>query len=206
MVLSIGSTSKARRKSTANAYKGLLNRLPFEDQVTASTHEEVARKLRRITTQGAYNHHLVALKVFFNWCIKRRYRTDNPALGLSKFARPKKKRILSDDELKAIWQAYDKCGTFGAIVKLLILTGQRRNEIAALEHSYVKGDLLCLPPELTKNGRAHVLPICSVDKEQLVCAQIEHLFFTSLSDTGQEYAILRLVEIQKELRQSERCH
>jgi hypothetical protein len=38
------------------------------------------------------------------------------------------------------------------------------------------------------------------DKEQLVCAQIEHLFFTSLSDTGQEYAILRLVEIQKELR------
>jgi hypothetical protein len=51
---------KARRKSTANAYKGLFNRLPFEDHITAITHEEVARKLRRITTQGAYNHHLVA--------------------------------------------------------------------------------------------------------------------------------------------------
>jgi hypothetical protein len=63
----IEEKKKARRKSTANAYKGLLNRLPFEDQVTAITHEEVARKLRRITTQGAYNHHLVALKVFFNW-------------------------------------------------------------------------------------------------------------------------------------------
>jgi len=163
----IEEKEKARRKSTANAYKGLLNRLPFEDQVTAITHEEVARKLRRITTQGAYNHHLVALKVFFNWCIKRQYRTDNPTLGLSKFARPKKKRILSDDELKAIWQAADKCGTFGAIVKLLMLTGQRRNEIAALKHSHVEGDLLCLPPELTKNGRAHVLPLCSMTKSKL---------------------------------------
>ena len=66
--------------------------------------------------------------------------------------------------MKAIWQAADKCGQFGAIVKLLILTGQRRNEIAALEYSYLKGDLLCLPPELTKNGRAHDLPICSVTK------------------------------------------
>ena len=63
----IEEKEKARRKGTANAYKGLLNRLSFEDQVTAISHEEVARKLRRITTQGAYNHHLVALKVFFNW-------------------------------------------------------------------------------------------------------------------------------------------
>jgi len=44
------------------------------------------------------------------------------------------------------------------------------------------------------------------DKEHLACAQIEHIFFSSLSGTGQEYAILRLVEIQKELRQSEQCH
>jgi len=73
----IEEKEKARRKSTANAYKGLLNRLSFEDQVTAIVHEEVARKLQKITTQGAYNHHLIPLKVFFNWCIKRRYRTDN---------------------------------------------------------------------------------------------------------------------------------
>jgi Arm DNA-binding domain len=86
----IEEKEKARRKSMANAYKGLLNRLPFQHQVTAITYEEVARKLQKITTQGAYNHHLAAVKVFFNWCVKRRYRTDNPTLGLSKFARPKR--------------------------------------------------------------------------------------------------------------------
>jgi hypothetical protein len=44
------------------------------------------------------------------------------------------------------------------------------------------------------------------DKEQIAYAEIERLFLTFLSDTGQEYAILRLVEIQKELRQPQRCH
>jgi hypothetical protein len=44
------------------------------------------------------------------------------------------------------------------------------------------------------------------DKEQMAYAEIERLFLTFLSDTGQEYAIQRLVEIQKELRQPQRCH
>jgi hypothetical protein len=44
------------------------------------------------------------------------------------------------------------------------------------------------------------------DKDQLAYAQIELLFLSFLSDTGQEYTIQRLVEIQKELRQPERSH
>lgn len=130
--------------------------------MAAITHEEVERKLKRIKTPGAYNHHLVALKVFFNWCVKRRYRDNNPTLGLSKFSRPRKKRILTDDELVAVWSAAEKTeGHFGTIVKLLILTGQRRGEIAALKGSYYSHNqqTLCLPSELTKNGRQHTFPI-----------------------------------------------
>lgn len=153
---------KSRRSSTADAYEGLLKRLPFQDQVGAITHEEVERKLKKIKTHGAYNHHLVALKVFFNWCIKRRYRLDNPTLGLSKYARPKKKRILTDDELVMVWNATFGIETdFGEIVRLLILLGQRRNEMASLRETYYSDNaqILVLPGEVTKNGHAHALPI-----------------------------------------------
>jgi hypothetical protein len=137
--LFIEEKEKSRRKSTADAYKGLLTRLSFTGPVAEITHEEVRRKLGKIKTQGAYNHHLVALKVFFNWSLKRRYVTENPTLGLSKQSRPRTKRILTDDELVALWRAAEQTeGHFGTIVKLLILTGQRRGEIAALKGSYYR--------------------------------------------------------------------
>lgn len=153
---------KQRRASTANTYEGLLNRLPFLDQVGAITHEEVDRKLKKIKTHGAYNHHLVALKVFFNWCITRRHRTDNPTLGLSKFTRPKKKRILTDAELVTVWNATFQIDTdFGEIVRLLMLTGQRRNEIGGLSDTYYSDNTqtLVLPEEICKNGNTHTLPV-----------------------------------------------
>ena len=160
--LFVDEKEKSRRKSTADAYKGLLNRLPFIGPVEDITHEEVRRKLVRIKTPGAYNHHLVALKVFFNWCSKRRYITDNPTVGLSKHVRPRKKRVLTNDELVAVWRAAEQTeGHFATIVKLLILTGQRRGEIAALKGSYYSHNqqIICLPSELTKNHREHTFPI-----------------------------------------------
>jgi integrase len=160
--LFVDEKEKSRRKSTAHAYKGLLNRLAFIGPVDDITHEEVRRKLARIKTPGAYNHHLVALKVFFNWCSKRRYITDNPTVGLSKHVRPRKKRVLTNDELVAVWRAAEQTeGHFATIVKLLILTGQRRGEIAALKGSYYSHNqqTICLPSELTKNHREHTFPI-----------------------------------------------
>jgi integrase len=158
----IADKAKNRRASTAEAYQGLLARVAFNGQVSQISHEDVQRKLGRIKTPGAYNHHLVALKVFFNWCIKRRYRPDNPTLGLSKFRRPPRKRILTDEELVKVWHATFGIDTdFGEIVRLLILLGQRRSEIAGLRDSYYSEDekLLLLPGEIIKNGRSHSLPV-----------------------------------------------
>jgi integrase len=176
--------AKARRGSTVSAYKGLLNSITLTGQLTEITHQEVQRKLAKFKTEGAYNHHLVALTVFFNWCRKRRYITDNPTLGLSTHRRPARARILSDDELKLIWRACDLRAadlpenqpsqdgsreavaspaplpeSFCKIVQLLILTGQRRNEIASLQTSWITDDAVTLPPHITKNGREHAVPI-----------------------------------------------
>jgi integrase len=67
-------------------------------------------------------------------------------------------RVLSDDELKAIWRACSD-NDFGAIVKLLILTGQRRTEIGGLQWSEVSDDGITLPASRVKNKRPHVVPL-----------------------------------------------
>ena len=81
--------------------------------------------------------------------------TNNPGLGL-----PTRERVLDDSEVRAIWKAWGD-DDFGAIVRLLLLTGQRRNEIADLRWSEVDFDAaeITFPPARTKNKRLHVVPL-----------------------------------------------
>ena len=67
-------------------------------------------------------------------------------------------RVLTDRELASIWNA---CldDDFGRIVKLLILTGCRREEIGALKWSEIDGDVMTIPGERTKNHKAHALTL-----------------------------------------------
>ena len=143
-------------------YKRLLNRFNFKGQFIELTHQELQRRIKRFTSEGEYNHMLVALKVFCNWAIKRRYIEHNPTLGLSTHATKPRSRVLTDAEIKLIWYASDDTELpehFRTIVKLLVLTGQRRGEIAALHTSYIDGNTCLLPAELTKNSRPHLFPL-----------------------------------------------
>ena len=67
-------------------------------------------------------------------------------------------RVLSPIELKAVWQACPD-DNFGRIVQLLILTGQRRGEAAAIRSDWLDGHLLTFPAHITKNGAEHQLPL-----------------------------------------------
>ena len=67
-------------------------------------------------------------------------------------------RVLSDDELVKIWHAADD-GPFGHVLKLLILTGARREEITQLRWAEVAGDTISLPGERTKTGEARIIPL-----------------------------------------------
>lgn len=66
--------------------------------------------------------------------------------------------MLSDGELRAIWNECDD-DDYGAILKLLLLTGQRADEIAALRWDEVHDEQIVLPSERTKNKRSHVVPL-----------------------------------------------
>jgi integrase len=100
-------------------------------------------------------------KAFFAWCEAREDDFANPARSIRKPAKEKsRERVLDDAELKLTWEAADReCGPAGALVKLLILTGARRNEITELSRDEIKAEAIELPGERTKNGFPHTIPL-----------------------------------------------
>lgn len=122
----------------------------------------------------AANHALAYASTFFNWCVDRDLIEVNPASGIKRTTRNPEKsreRVLSNDELKALWQASFTAAGFpayyGAIVRLLILTGCRRNEVASMKTDQISGPWWTIPAELSKNGRPHNVFLTRLAMEQL---------------------------------------
>jgi integrase len=132
--------------------------------------EEINRKLDKLNHAPAQRSRaLTYCKIFFNWCIDERgYLEHNPCRMTAKKS-PKRKRVLSDEELKQVWDAAGECGTFGRIVRLLMITGQRRSEAAGLVGSFYSHNeqTICLPDYLTKNGREHTFPVGELGRSVL---------------------------------------
>jgi len=109
------------------------------------------------------NRTLSWLKRVCSWAIERGLIEANPCGGIKPpAAETSRERILSDDELAAIWQASEGLGApYRAFVRLLILTGQRRSEIAEMRWKEIdlENRAWTLPAARAKNGRAHQIPM-----------------------------------------------
>ena len=128
----------------------------------------------------------VALSSMFAWAIGQGIVNSNPVIGTNKPPEPKARdRVLLNTEIADIW-ASCRDDNFGRIVKLLLLTGARRDEIGDLTWSEIdlELDFIKLPPERTKNGRAHFVPLApiaaailkSVPRRARADRAIEYLF------------------------------
>jgi integrase len=121
------------------------------------------RSRRNKNLSDARGRHMArTLSKFFNWLLQQRLVTANPCAGVH--VPPPgaaRERVLSDDEIRWVWLAADKIGLlFGAAVKLLLLLGQRRNEVGGLERKELALDgLWTLPATRSKNRRAHTVPL-----------------------------------------------
>jgi integrase len=102
-----------------------------------------------------------ALSGFFGWAIERNYCDSNPTLDISPRAESGgRDRVLSEAELVEVWQASGE-DDYGRIVRLLMLTGQRRLEIGDLAWLEIDTEKyqIDLPAERTKNHRPHIVPL-----------------------------------------------
>jgi integrase len=177
--------AKYRRKATLEEYRRSLTKLPFKT-LTEIDHTAIARVLKPYTKAYEYNHRLVALKIFLNFCVKRRYIEHNPADGFSQHAVHSRSRTLTDNEIKLIYQTVTReTSAFNSIVALLLLCGQRRGEIAALHSSWINYEerTITFPANITKNGRQHVIPYGELTA-RFIPKTTGHLF---LARTGEPY-------------------
>lgn len=155
-----------KRASTKRGLKNLFKAriLPTwgKRRVSEITRRDVVALLDSIVADdapGAANHVKAALSHFFGWCVEREIIPLSPAAGVKRPVKTKPRtRILSDTELVWAWRAADDIGwPFKQIVQLLILTGQRREEVAGVVDSELVKSKWMIPGERTKNHRPHTV-------------------------------------------------
>jgi integrase len=166
------------RKLKAATYSGVVLHLrkhwsplhAYELQNLERRH--VAAELSQIAANsGPYgaNRSRAALSALFAWAIGEGLADANPVVGTNKATEETARdRVLSDNEVGLVWR-HAGAGQYGAIVRLLLLTAQRREEVAAMQWSELRLDegLWSLPASRTKNGRAHDAPLSQATIEIL---------------------------------------
>jgi integrase len=141
-------------------------------ELDAIDRRAIAERLAEIEASSgpvARNRVRASLSGFFAWAIAEGLVEANPVMGTARADEGgSRDRVLSNDELRSIWRALPQ-DQFGDIVRLLILTGQRREEIGGLRWSEVdlERGLIVLPPARTKNSRQHEVPLSPMAVEIL---------------------------------------
>jgi integrase len=131
----------------------------------------IADRLNAIAkTSGAVaaNRTRSTLSALFGWAMREGLAAANPVANTNKRDEKSRDRTLADAELRAIWRSLED-DHYGAIVKLLMLTGQRRDEIAALRWEEIDfdRDVISLAGDRTKNGRAHDIAMTGMVRDLL---------------------------------------
>jgi integrase len=168
------------RPNTRGYYVRNLHRLPdcrLAELTAADLH-----KILDALTPTSRGQALKTYTAFFNWCIRRYYLDTSPCIRFRADKPTSRDRVLTDDEIRFLWNATDEPTHFNRIVRLLLLTGQRRGEIAALRNEWIKSDRINFPKEICKNGRDHSLPLGAYAAQLVAALQYSSQPFTNWSN------------------------
>ena len=148
---------------------------------------DVANVLSQIKSPAAHNRARSTLSKFCGWAIGKGWCDINPVVGTNKAeGESKRERTLTHAEIAAVWlKAPDN--NYGTIVKLLLLTGCRCDEMGGLLWNEVDLDArtITIPGSRTKNKQEHVVPLS--DTAMSILARIarrddrEHVFGRTLA-------------------------
>lgn len=151
-------TERLLDKEVVGAWKG--------QHLSSIGRADVHGLLDGIVDRGApivANKTLAALRRMCGWAVEREIITASPCEGVkAPSVERSRDRVLADDELRRVWTACEAIEwPFGPLVQLLILTGQRRDEVAEMRWSEVdlEGKTWILPRARAKNDQAHVVPL-----------------------------------------------
>jgi integrase len=150
------------------------------------TRQDVRQLIAAIAKRPApvsANRALASIKAFCSWAVVEDLISVSPAAAIRPPALEKaRERVLSDSELAAVWRAsyqIPQNAEYGAIGRLLILTGQRRSEVAGMAWQEIDlaAKVWTLPAARAKNGRQHSVPLSeqALDVLGIVPRQTRHM-------------------------------
>jgi integrase len=172
MVLGLRSNKPSYRREAPHVirvvFKALLNR-----PAAAIDRKAVVVALNVVKRRGAEQMAARAAgyaNAAYGWGIKHDKVAINPFVKLPVAKTKKRDRALADAEIAALWRATETpvgLGVFNAIVRMLLLTGQRRGEISGMTWSELSADLAIwtLPKERAKNSVEHIVPLSRQARE-----------------------------------------
>jgi integrase len=138
--------------------------------VVAETRERGAPGLERRSdgeTESRARAMLSCLSRLFRWLVQHRRVEKNPCADVHRPEAPKaRERVLTKDEIVALWRATDKVGEpAAAVLRLLLLTGCRLGEVAGMHREELDGETWTIPGERTKNHRTHKVPLAPLARD-----------------------------------------
>jgi integrase len=163
--------AKRQKSRTLRETKRHLERAwrPLHAQPVAQlSRRQVAARLVELADETGgvnANRARAALSACFTWAMRAGLAETNPVVGTGKLVEERPRdRVLTDEELQLVWQATEGPGDYNVIVRLLMLLGQRREEVAGLRWSELDLEraIWRLPAARSKNGEAHEVPLSSL--------------------------------------------
>jgi integrase len=151
-------------------------------QIRRADVNELIRALRKEAPIGA-NRVLAYLKTFFGWAVDQELIEASPAFAVKRPTKETRRdRVLTDSEIRAIWQACGELGAFGRAFKMMLATGQRRSEVGDMTWSEIDRaqGLWTLTRERTKADRAHEIPLSELAMSIIEeCPKLGNFVFSS---------------------------
>ena len=128
-------------------------------KASAVSRADVRAMMLRIEAPIVANQTLAAASAIFTWAVKQEIVTINPCHGVDRNPTNDRERVLSDAEVTTLWPRLDTS------LKLILLTGQRPGEVAAMQADHIEEGWWQMPGRLigdwpgTKNGRDHMVAL-----------------------------------------------
>jgi integrase len=162
----LGPIGKRAVEAGTKPYLHPLHRVP----VDKITRKDIAARLVKVSIDhGMQTAKMLrsTVSTMFSWAMQMGLVEANPIIGTVKLETKPRDRVLTNDELAAIWKALPD-NDYGKVIRLLILTGCRASEIAGMKWSeFDDKGTWTLPAGRTKNRRPHTLPVTGMMQEVL---------------------------------------
>ena len=148
---------------------------------------DLIRALRKKAPIAA-NRLLAYLKKFFSWALDEELIEASPAAAVKRPSKEvKRDRVLTDLEIRALWQACGELGIFGRPFKMMLVTAQRRTEVGRMTWRELDRaqKIWTLSRERTKADRAHEVPLSDLALSILEdCPKLGDFVFASGRGAG----------------------